>query len=107
VILRLKNSKINKLQEEFFHQGGARAPPKLPLFVIANFLSCQKKAISFPLCQPTIGAHGGTGKSARQGVDLANVSRPSAEQAYFLNKSRRGLSRRMRCGQSEVFSYYQ
>jgi len=36
-----------------------------------------------PLCQPTIGAHGGTGISARQGVDITNVSRPSAEQALL------------------------
>jgi len=39
-----------------------------------------EKADYSPLCQPPIGAHGGTGKSARQGVDLTNVSRPSAKK---------------------------
>jgi len=55
------------MQEEFFLLGGARAP-KIDTFCYCQIYFMSEKADIFPLSQPTIGAHGGTGKSARQGV---------------------------------------
>jgi hypothetical protein len=49
-----------------FFERGERAPPKLPLFVIAKFFYVKKSRFSSLFCMPTTGAHGG--RSARQGV---------------------------------------
>jgi len=73
---------MKKLQDGIF-SSGERALPKIATFCYYKIYFVSEKVDYSPLCQPTIGAHGGTGISARQGVDITNVSRPSAEQALL------------------------
>jgi hypothetical protein len=61
---------------------GERVSHKLLLFVITNFFYARKSRFFSSLPTHYRGA-GGTGKSARQGVDLTNVPSLSAEQALY------------------------
>jgi hypothetical protein len=59
-----------------FFEKGERAPPKLPLFVIAKFFYVIKsRFLAFLFCQ-TIGAHGG-----QMNAPAGYATRPGAGQA--------------------------